>query len=203
MTFDESRCIVKEEKMATQDIALGSAVHCWDGIAGRVARLVVDPASRRLTHLVVERGAGLEAVVVPIERLGHAVNEAPVLDMSVDDLAGLPVAAALPHAREVRNALLVESALVAAVTVALAHDARTAQAAIDVGCQGGSIILSGAVRTEVERDAALEVARGVKEAAVVLDELEVSPGAVRRRWLPTDLETFLAAAKGMVTLRRT
>lgn len=379
--------------MVTQDIALGSAVHCRDGIGGRVARLVVDPDDKRLTHLVVARGTGLADVVVPIKHLKHVEHEAPVLDLSVDDLAGFPhfaevdyalpgpewierhgylpdpthvapvstaafpvplvpswagllvrehthaglssvqvplgrgtrialgeqtvgrldhvlldphteavralvvrrdhlghrdvivpvewvqavteeevlldadraalvqapeyrparsdeeisaavraelaahphtrgkgsigvyteagvvrlrgavgteearqaasrVAAALPHVWEVDNGVLVESAVVAAVDEALAHDARTARAAIDVTCQGDGLTLSGRVRTEVERDAALEVARGVTGVTVVLDELEVRPDAARRLWPEPDADTLMAAASAMAATQR-
>ncbi len=76
--------------MITHDIALGGTIRCLDGPCGRLSLLVVDPASRHLTHLVVERGAGLAAVIVPLDRLARVANTALVLHLSVDDLASLP-----------------------------------------------------------------------------------------------------------------
>jgi hypothetical protein len=47
-------------------MVLGLPVECSDGRGGKVRDLVVDPARRRLTHIVVERHAHL-AHLVPIE----------------------------------------------------------------------------------------------------------------------------------------
>jgi sporulation protein YlmC with PRC-barrel domain len=332
-------------KMITQDIALGTTIRCLDGPCGRLSRLVIDAASKRITHLIVERSVGLGAVLVPLDRLAHAVNAALVLNLTVDDLASLPhfgeadypvpqpewierhgyvpdvtrlgpyatsvfavppvpswanqvvrehtrpvlSPSQVPLGRRTRIALgahllghldhvlldpdtgaardlvvrrghlghrdvivpvdwvqaiseeevlldadralltqmpeyqpaltheenptaqqaahaqagapLLESELADAVRLALARDARTAQAALDVSCEGGCIILSGMVGTDVERDAALDVARGATEAAVVLDEMEVSPDAIRRPRL-ADLGTMIAEAGGLASLRR-
>ncbi len=73
------------------DIKIGSAVQCRDGRAGRVIKLVVAPGSKRVTHLVVERGLLLRRdVVVPIERAVRTDGETVELDMSADDLNSLP-----------------------------------------------------------------------------------------------------------------
>lgn len=62
----------------TMPLQLGRPVWCSDGPAGRLSDVVVDPAARRLTHLVVEDQDG-EARLVPAGFLagrrdtGHSV----------------------------------------------------------------------------------------------------------------------------------
>lgn len=73
------------------DIKIGSTVQCRDGRAGRVIKLVVDPASKRVTHIVVERGVLLHHdVVVPIERVERVEGDVVVLDVNADELNALP-----------------------------------------------------------------------------------------------------------------
>jgi hypothetical protein len=74
------------------DITIGSSVHCRDGRAGHVVALVVAPGSKRLTHLVVERGRLLHRnVVVPISVVKGAQGGTVQLDMDSADLDSLPL----------------------------------------------------------------------------------------------------------------
>ena len=51
-------------------VQLGAPVRCADGEPMRLADVVVDPATRRLTHLVVDTGDG-QARLVPAEAVAH------------------------------------------------------------------------------------------------------------------------------------
>ena len=50
-------------------LELGSTVNCTDGPFGKLADIVIDPTTRRVTHLVVERSQVElgKARLVPIE----------------------------------------------------------------------------------------------------------------------------------------
>jgi hypothetical protein len=55
--------------MAPQRLDLGSAVHCADAEFGELADVVVDPTTRRVTHLVVRpHNRPDEARIVPVDR---------------------------------------------------------------------------------------------------------------------------------------
>jgi sporulation protein YlmC with PRC-barrel domain len=60
----------------TTEFTIGSEVACSDGVCGELARVVVDPVARALTHLVVEakhrRGTGR---LVPIELVESTAEE--------------------------------------------------------------------------------------------------------------------------------
>jgi sporulation protein YlmC with PRC-barrel domain len=60
----------------TTEFTIGSEVACSDGICGELARVVVDPVARALTHLVVEprnrQGTGR---LVPIELVESTAEE--------------------------------------------------------------------------------------------------------------------------------
>jgi sporulation protein YlmC with PRC-barrel domain len=74
---------------------LGCAVNCKDAALGELADIVIDPTTRRVTHLVVEPHHGLYTRrLVPIE-LVRAGDDGPlVLECSISE------AAALEHAEE-------------------------------------------------------------------------------------------------------
>jgi hypothetical protein len=67
---------------------LGLPVECSDGRGGRVRDLVVDPARRRLTHIVVERHAHLSRLVPieDVERTSADDGEALRLDCTVAEI---------------------------------------------------------------------------------------------------------------------
>jgi hypothetical protein len=58
--------------------AIGAGVSCADGDCGRLHRIIMDPATRALTHLVVGRDPH-SARLVPIALVGSAGAEAIVL----------------------------------------------------------------------------------------------------------------------------
>lgn len=81
------------------DIKIGSRVRCRDGRAGRVLKLVVEPSSKRMTHVIVERGVLLHHdVAVPIERVERVQDGWVVLDLSVEGLSALPAYAEVDDA---------------------------------------------------------------------------------------------------------
>ena len=97
---------------------------------------------------------------------------------------------------EVRNKLLSGTVLCAEVTTALARDPRTSELAIDVSCLAGELTLSGTVRTQQQKQAAEEIARGIPRVGVVLNELAVRPSA------QVDLLPEAPIPSGALTARR-
>src|SRR3954451_23552621 len=68
---------------------LGSGVHCTDAAFGELADVIVDPISRRVTHLVVEpHGHHERARLVPIDRVQPA-GDGLALDYSIADVEAL------------------------------------------------------------------------------------------------------------------
>src|ERR1700728_3940838 len=61
--------------MAEVTLVIGAAAVCGDGFPGELKSLVVDPASRAVTHLVIEpeRGVGL-ARLVPLDHADAAAE---------------------------------------------------------------------------------------------------------------------------------
>jgi sporulation protein YlmC with PRC-barrel domain len=71
---------------------LGSPVHCTDGAFGELADVVIDPTTRRVTHLVVQpRRPSEPARLVPVERArgGEEADATIVLDGSVAEIGRL------------------------------------------------------------------------------------------------------------------
>ena len=70
-------------------LGLGSVVHCTDAPFGELADVVVDPASRRVTHLVVQPHRRHDrARLVPVER-ASAAGDGLALDCSIADIEAL------------------------------------------------------------------------------------------------------------------
>ncbi|WP_028066639.1 hypothetical protein [Solirubrobacter soli] len=68
---------------------LGCGVRCGDGAFGELADVIVDPISRRVTHLVVEpHGRHERARLVPIDRARPA-DDGIALDYSLVEVEGL------------------------------------------------------------------------------------------------------------------
>jgi uncharacterized protein YrrD len=68
-----------------------AAVHTRDGEAGRVWKLVMDPATQVITHLVVHEGVLFgRAVLVPTSRVSRVTDDHVWLAMDHDDLSELP-----------------------------------------------------------------------------------------------------------------
>lgn len=74
-------------------LELGSRVDCIDEEFGELVDVVVDPATRRLTHLVVEpRGGDLIARLVPIDvaQTGSGASGAVELRLTAEEVRRLP-----------------------------------------------------------------------------------------------------------------
>jgi sporulation protein YlmC with PRC-barrel domain len=70
-------------------LGLGSDVHCTDAPFGEIADVVVDPVSRRVTHLVVQPHRRHDcARLVPVERASPA-GDGVMLDCSIADIEAL------------------------------------------------------------------------------------------------------------------
>jgi sporulation protein YlmC with PRC-barrel domain len=68
---------------------LGCPVRCTDGDYGKLADVVIDPSTRRVTHLVVESEHSDEAArLVPVER-ARSDEAGIVLDATVKEVAAL------------------------------------------------------------------------------------------------------------------
>jgi sporulation protein YlmC with PRC-barrel domain len=68
---------------------LGSRVHCTDAAFGELADVIVDPISRRVTHLVVEpHGRHDRARLVPIDRARPA-DDGLALEYSIAEVEAL------------------------------------------------------------------------------------------------------------------
>ncbi len=85
------------ERSARLEIHPGAVVHAPEGVAGRVAEVVVSPRERRVVALVVELGSG-RPVVVPAESVEDATEEAVRVRASVAELERLPAWQAEAHA---------------------------------------------------------------------------------------------------------
>ncbi len=60
----------------TAEFDIGSEVACSDGVCGKLARVVIDPVARTITHLAVEPEHGKkDGRLVPIDRVTSAGNE--------------------------------------------------------------------------------------------------------------------------------
>lgn len=79
------------EELPAPPLRIGAPVYARDGRFGTLARVVVDPHARRVTHLVVHQGWLLtEDRVIPIERVARAEPDGIYLDAPSTDLQGYP-----------------------------------------------------------------------------------------------------------------
>ncbi|OQB25873.1 MAG: PRC-barrel domain protein [Chloroflexi bacterium ADurb.Bin180] len=70
--------------------SIGAAVHCDDGRCGRLARVVIDPSTDRVTALIVEKGfLQREDRVVPVMAVKSASDDQIVLGMHSSALRDL------------------------------------------------------------------------------------------------------------------
>jgi sporulation protein YlmC with PRC-barrel domain len=70
-------------------LQLGGEVRCTDAPFGELADVVVDPVTRRVTHLVVQQHRhGDRAQLVPVER-ASAAGDGVALDLSVAEVEAL------------------------------------------------------------------------------------------------------------------
>ncbi len=71
---------------------IGADVYCTDGRAGRLVKVVVDPHTRRVTDLIVEKGfLQKEDRVIPVEVVSDATDERIQLRISSRELSNYPI----------------------------------------------------------------------------------------------------------------
>jgi sporulation protein YlmC with PRC-barrel domain len=91
-----------EDAVPAGEVALrrDEPVHATDGEIGRVDAFVVDPASGRVTHVVLQEGHlwGSHDVAIPIEHV-TSMSNGIVLDLSKDDVRDLPTVTVERHHR--------------------------------------------------------------------------------------------------------
>ena len=178
-------------------------------------RIYLDVSAEQLGHLAEYRprrsdeqmSAGVRDALASAGQAGRGTAIMVRTHQGVVELSGAvdtqaATAAAGEAARgvegvwEVRNKLLSGTVLCAEVTTALARDPRTSELAIDVSCLAGELTLSGTVRTQQQKQAAEEIARGIPRVGVVLNELAVRPSA------QVDLLPEAPIPSGALTARR-
>ena len=77
--------------MLDATLNIGAAVHCRDGRAGTLAKVVVDPQSKRVTNLIVEKGhLQKKDRVLPVETIELATAEAISLNIRCSELKNYP-----------------------------------------------------------------------------------------------------------------
>ena len=77
--------------MAKFDFDIGTEVDCQDGRCGKLHKVVLDPHTRRVTDLIVERGFLLTTDrVVPVDLVGQATRERITLLISSQALSEYP-----------------------------------------------------------------------------------------------------------------
>jgi sporulation protein YlmC with PRC-barrel domain len=89
-------------------LELGSRVECTDESFGNLVDVVIDPTSRRVTHLVVEReGDPWLSRLVPVELVSHAGSARGTLALraTVEDVKSLPPVREVGYPRFDRLAL--------------------------------------------------------------------------------------------------
>jgi PRC-barrel domain len=74
------------------DVRRGDPVHAKDGSIGRVQGLVVDPADRHVTHLLLEEGHlwGKKRVAIPIGAVEEVAADGARLSLTKDEVRDLP-----------------------------------------------------------------------------------------------------------------
>jgi sporulation protein YlmC with PRC-barrel domain len=77
------------ERTQQEALRFDAEVRCLDGRCGRLRRVVLDPRSGSVTHLVIRLGDGRD-VVMPMAMVGHITPEAIALKVASDDLKDLP-----------------------------------------------------------------------------------------------------------------
>jgi sporulation protein YlmC with PRC-barrel domain len=72
-------------------LRIGAAIRCSDGPGGELTQIIADRATRRVTHIVVERkGLGKDERLVPVEQIVEGSTKQLVLLCSVAELATMP-----------------------------------------------------------------------------------------------------------------
>ena len=73
------------------DIPIHAAVQCTDGPDGHIDRIIIDPTTQKITHIVV-REAGLlsEAVMVPVEEITESTPSTVHINLLRKQLEEMP-----------------------------------------------------------------------------------------------------------------
>ncbi|HUX89012.1 MAG TPA: PRC-barrel domain-containing protein [Chloroflexota bacterium] len=78
-------------RQARPTIIAGTRVGLKNRDLGTVALVLTDPATQAATQLVIRHGLfGSRRLIVPIDRIVDASSKRIVLDLRLDELAGLP-----------------------------------------------------------------------------------------------------------------
>ena len=74
------------------EVRRGEPVHARDGDIGRVQGLVVDPKDHHVTHVLLEEGHlwGKKEIAIPISAVKDVAAEGVRLDLTRDEVRGLP-----------------------------------------------------------------------------------------------------------------
>jgi sporulation protein YlmC with PRC-barrel domain len=73
------------------ELPINVDVHCTDGVAGHTAAIIVDPATRQVTHVVVRgKGSLLGEFLVPIDAIDKSSAHSVTLRWSTAELAAAP-----------------------------------------------------------------------------------------------------------------
>lgn len=72
------------------NIPVKAEVHCADGACGRTTRVVINPATNQVTHIVVEVKGPTPEVVVPVERIMESDTEKVMLTTTCAELEAMP-----------------------------------------------------------------------------------------------------------------
>jgi sporulation protein YlmC with PRC-barrel domain len=77
----------------TVQFTIGSNASCIDGECGVLTRVVIDPLTNEVTHLVIQpKHAGAESKLVALDLLDPSAGEQPHLKCSLAHFAALPAA---------------------------------------------------------------------------------------------------------------
>lgn len=155
------------------EVRVGQRVECNDGPAGKVARVLVDNATGRATHIVIRKGSlRPRDVIVPLEWVARFYPERLELGISRSELDRLPEYRPDEELREaIDRALWQDDSLRIEV---LEQDALITQV------QDGIVTLRGHIRSQAQRRRMQALIHqvpgvlGVEDQTVADDELEVA-----------------------------
>lgn len=78
-----------KEKAIPESLRFDAEIRCLDGRCGRLQKVVLEPRSAEVTHLIVRIGDGRE-VVLPMAMVGRLGPKGIVLKVGADELKDLP-----------------------------------------------------------------------------------------------------------------
>ena len=74
------------------DIPFNAEVQCTDGSGGNIERIIVDPVTRKITHIVVRESGMLgEAVMTPVEFITESTPTTVRIRLSIKELKDLQI----------------------------------------------------------------------------------------------------------------